>query len=144
MPVPDEIRPGWMDEGGTMEDMIMVNEVPDTEGGILMVNIGGMEPKVFRDYVDQIRQKHPLWFSSRKAETYWGRTQTGYIEKDDYNKTISSLPPGLKAKAEETLTKYQPYVQQVRDYHDKLRNVQNPEPMMVPTAPPALGEPITQ
>ena len=35
----------------------------------------------------------------------------------------------MRAKAEEALIKYEPYVQQVRDYHDKLRNVQDPEPM---------------
>jgi len=129
MPVPDEIRPKWLDDGATMEDMIMVNEVPDTEGGILLVNIGNLEPKVFREYVDKIRQRYPGWFSSRRAETYWGRTQTGYIEQKDYNRTLSSLPEGLRARAEEALIKYEPYVQQVRDYHDKLRNVQDPEPM---------------
>jgi hypothetical protein len=98
----------------------MVNEVPDSEGGILLVNVGGLEPKVFREYVDKIRQKYSGWFSNRRAETYWGRTQTGYIEQPEYNKVISSLPEGLKAKAEETFSKYQPYVQQVRDYHDNL------------------------
>ena len=49
--------------------------------------------------------------------------------RDEDNKVLRELPEGVRARAEETLIKYEPYVQQVRDYHDKLRNVQDPEPM---------------
>jgi hypothetical protein len=60
-------------------------------------------------------------------ETLWGRADSGYVGADDFAKRITELPEGLRKRAEETLTKYDPYVRDIRGYHDRLRGVQNPE-----------------
>ena len=56
---------------------IMVNERPDTAGGVLLVNVSRMDSAKFREVVDKLRDMPPSWFSSRGAETFLGWAETG-------------------------------------------------------------------
>jgi hypothetical protein len=122
MPLPEGMFPDEPDL--TWEELVAVSPPPDGSGGVMLTNVGDLPPQTFQAFVRQLRDQFPNWRKYRNLRTQWGRAETGFYMRDEFADAIKKLPEDLRRKVEETYSKYEPYTQQIKSYHDGLRNVE--------------------
>jgi hypothetical protein len=79
--------------------------------------------------IEGIIAKHePKWrnLGSTDFTPLWGKHDPGYIPSSDYAAVLSKLPTALKKNAERALKELSPAVNEIRAYHDRIRQVGAP------------------
>jgi hypothetical protein len=120
----------WGDNPENLTEHFPIVPNPDGSPGVMVFNANPNIPSdVFRGVIEGIIAKHETkWrnLGSTDFTPLWGKHDSGYIPSSDYAAVLSKLPTALKKNAERALKELSPAVNEIRAYHDRIRQAGTP------------------
>jgi len=122
----------WGDDPDNMTEHFPVVPNPDGSPGVMIFNANDkIPPEKFREVVEGVIAKNETrWKNagSTDFEPLWGKHDSGYIPSSAYSSVLEKLPTALKENAKRALRELSPAVNEVRAYHDRIREMGRTSP----------------